>query len=229
MNQVLQHAENDIAQKLGMASSHRANMYQLMAKAVQYPTIELAESLLNGKLLAEVSEVVEWVNKRDGMYREALEKLEAVAKNQAGEDAQGLLQKMEVEYTRLFLQPGQAVVSPYERDYSEKEKETILASIEKAYNQINPAIFSNHPASPDHITSELKYLSYLGQQEGEAWLANNMEDAKKWKITERTFIVHHLRQWGISFFVNMERAAKLEAYNAIASAGKVFMTLEHGN
>ena len=230
MNQVLQNPQCDeIENKLGMVSLYRANMYQIMSKAVQYPTLELAESFLNGHFFLEVAESIEWVNGRAGMYNDSLEKLKEVSENQTDYSPRDMLKKMEMEYARLFFQHGQGAVSPYERDYNNEGKESIIASIEKTYNEVESAFFLDHHKSPDHIASELSYLSFLGQQEGESWLKGNMEEAKKWKIQERFFIVHHIRKWGISFFVKMEKSSELEAYKAVASVGKVFMTLEHGN
>jgi TorA maturation chaperone TorD len=229
IDQKIQESNNDVEKKLGIVSLHRANMYQILSKAVQYPTIELAESLLNGKLQSEIAESIEWVNGRDGMYNNSLEQLKSVEVHRTEYHPEDLLKEMEEEYTRLFLQPEYAVVSPYERNYNDKAQELLLASIEKAYDGVKSDFLPDYHCSADHIAAELSFLSYLTQQEGESWLERNMFQAKKWKIKERTFIVHHLRQWGVSFFVKLERSSELEAYKAIASVGKVFMTLEHGN
>lgn len=229
MNQAIHDPLQDIEMKLGNVSLYRSNLYGVLSKAVQYPVLELAESLINGTFYSSVEESIHWVNAKDGMYDSALEKLKKVSENEVGYTPVELLKKMEEEYQRLFLPKEQAVVSLFERDYIDKSKTLNLASIEKAYHGVQSDVLVDHHQFPDHIATELSFLSYLGQQEGESWLQGEMETAKNWKVRERTFIVHHLRKWGISFFVNMERSTELDAYEGIASVGKVFMTLEHGN
>lgn len=229
MNQVILDPQRDIEAKLGNVSLCRANLYQLFSKAVQYPVIELAESLLNGTFYSSIEQSINWVNAKDGMYNSGLEKLNKIRENKDGYSPDELLKKMEKEYNRLFLAPEKAIVSLYERDYTDKSTTLNLASIEKAYSGIESDVLTDHHKLPDHIATELSYIAYLGQQEGEAWLQSDMLEAKKWKVKERTFLVHHLRKWGISFFVDVERSTELDAYKAIASVGKVFMTLEHGN
>lgn len=229
MNQVIENPQFEIENKLGNVSLHRAMLYQWMSKAMLFPTFELAESLLNGDFYRDVEKSIQWVNTSGGMYNASLEKLKMVASNKDCLSPDELLKKMEEEYIRLFLVSEQMVVSPLERDYSDKANEFIIASIKKVYDEVGEIVFSNHHESPDHIAAQLDFLSYLGRQEGTSWINGEMLKAKKWKIKERTFIVHHLRKWGILFFVNMEKSTELEAYQALASVGKVFMTLEHGN
>lgn len=229
MNRAILEPQHDIETKLGNVSLHRSNLYQLLSKSVQYPVIELAESLLEGTFYSNIEESIHWVNAKDRMYDSALEKLKKVSENKAGYSPEELLKGMEEEYQRLFMTKEQALVSLFERDYIDKSKTLNIVSIEKAYHGVQSDVLVDYHQFPDHIATELSYLSFLGQQEGESWFQGEMEAAKNWKVKERTFIVHHLRKWGISFFVNMERTTKLEAYEGIASVGKVFMTLEHGN
>jgi len=229
MNHVMQDSQQEIESILGNVSFNRATLYQLVSMAIQFPTYELAENLLNGTFYSEIEKSIQWVNARDGMYNTSLEKLKRVAENEIGLHPEELLKKMEEEYTRLFLIPDQVVVSPFESDNSDATKDSIIDSLEKVYREVGAIAFSDYLLPIDHITAELDFLSYLCQQEAVSWKMGEMLEAKKWKVKQRTFIVHHLRKWGISFFVKVERSTELEAYRAIASVGKIFMTLEHGN
>lgn len=228
MNQVIQDSGRELENVLGKVSLDRGSLYDLIATAVLFPTLNLAESLLNGCFYSEVKKSVQWVNARENMYNSSLEKLKRVAENEAMYQPEELLIMMEEEYRRLFLDPCNVVISPYESYYVKVEKELVIESVNKAYNSEKKYILTNHKEAPDHIYSELEFLSYLAEQEGESWKNGEVIKAKQWKIKERTFIVHHLRRFGTRFFESFEKQAELEAYQAIASVGSIFMILEHG-
>lgn len=229
MNQVIEESEKVLENKLGGVCLDRANVYHLLAKAVQPPSLELAESLLNGSFYSEIEKSVQWINEREGMYHQSLEKLKKVSKNEKAYQPAEQLKKMDEEYMRLLSSAVQDGISPYESDYGDKDRDSVVASVLKAYNGEETIILSKAIDAPDHISTELEFLSHLSWLEGEAWQKGQMHEAKKWRIKERTFIVHHLRNWGESFFDKFERSAEIEAYKAIASIGSIFMTIEYGN
>jgi TorA maturation chaperone TorD len=229
MNQVIQGSERKLENILGNVSFDRGNLYHLLATAVRSPALELAESLLNGKFYSEIEKSVLWVNARENIYNSSLEKLKKVAENEARYHPEELLIRMEEEYKRLFIAPGQAVISPFETYYRKTAEDLVIESVKKSYNTVKTYNWTDYQEFPDHISSELGFLSYLAEQEGTSWKNGEEKEAKTWRIKERTFIVHHLRKWGISFFESFEKQAELEAYQAMASVGKIFMILEHGN
>lgn len=229
MNQVIEESEQFLENKLGGVCLDRANVYQLLAKAVQPPTLELAESLINRNFYSEVEKSVQWVNEREGMYNRSLEKLKKASENEKVENPAELLKEMEEEYEKLFPFAAQNGISPYESDYGDKTRDSVVASVLKAYKGEDTIILSKAMDAPDHISTELEFLSHLSRLEGEAWQKGQMLEAKKWRIKERTFIVHHLRSWGASFFDKFEQSAELEVYKAIASIGSIFLTIEYGN
>ncbi|MFB6468123.1 molecular chaperone [Cytobacillus sp. Hz8] len=229
MNQLIQDPDQELENKLGNVSLDRADLYQLLIRAVQFPTLMLAESLWNGSYYSKVEKSVQWVNDREGIYQASLEKLKKVAENKTGNDPVKLLKKMKEDYTHLFLTPNQTVVSPFETDYGQIAQDLVVESLNKVYNKENCYILPDSNESIDHICTEFSFLSHLCLQEGISWKNGEVVAAKKWKMKQRAFTVHHLRKWGISFFENVGIHAELEAYQAIASVGKMFMILEHGN
>jgi TorA maturation chaperone TorD len=229
MNQVIQNPERELEIKLGNVSLDRSNLYQLLGIAVQFPTLELADSFLNGRLYSEVEKLVLWVNAKENIYTSSLEKLKKVAENEARYSSEELLIRMEEEYKRLFLVSGLPRISPFETYYVEAAKDSVIESVNKVYYAEKTFIMTNHQEAPDHISSEFGFLSHLAGKEGNSWKNGDVIEAKKSRIKQRTFIVHHLRKFGISFFESFERQAELEAYQAMASVGRIFMILEHGN
>jgi TorA maturation chaperone TorD len=229
MNHVIEETNRALEHKLGSVCLDRAYVYHLLAKAVQPPTLEFAESLLDGTFYSKVENSVQWVNEREGMYNQSLENLKKVSENKEGYVTEELFRKMKEEYEKLFLSADPNGISPFESDYGNKTKDSVAAAVLKAYNGERTDRMSETENAPDHISTELEFLSYLSRLEGEAWQQGQMLEAKEWRIKERTFMVHHLKKWGVSFFVKFERATRLEAYNSIAAIGSIFMTIENGN
>lgn len=229
MNQVSDKSEKALEKRLGDVCIDRAYVYHLLAVAVQPPTSELAENLSKGTFYSEIEKSVRWINEREGMYHSSLERLKKVSGNEGTSNPEELFKQMEEEYKRLFTASSQNYISPHEADFVNKPRDSVVASLLKAYKEEEETVLLPKATdAPDHIAVELEYLSHLSRLEGEAWHDDQMLEAKKWRIKERTFLVHHLRNWGPSFFEKMERTAELDAYKAIASIGRIFMILEYG-
>lgn len=221
MNPVNQdsNVELDLNTKLGQVALNRAGMYQSLAVASRYPTIELAEILINGTFYSKIKEYVQWVNRDNGMFDSQLFQLREIAQNKPDYGLEEMLMKMEQEYGRLCS------ITKYDRIQGLQNSKPL--DIDNSYLQ-EAFVTSESEKMLNHISKELDYFHFLCKKEGEAWQSGKMPKAKQWRRKQRDFMVNHLGNRGESFFAGVRKVTLLEAYQVLASLGQAFMRLERG-
>jgi len=127
------------------------------------------------------------------------------------------------EYTRLFLK---GVCSPYETSYDvrkENVKTHDLADIAGFY-----AAFGIKPQGelPDHIVSELEFMSLLCLKEVYALSHKRQDEASICAETQRKFIKEHLGLWLSLFCRRVRENARLPIYPAFADLIRKFVMLD---
>lgn len=219
--QVLQDDHKELHMNLGDVALDRSFMYQLLEEVVQCPTLELSKVLLNGTLYTNVNQAVHWVNKSSGIFNRQLKQLEELSQREVSTNE--FFFELEEQYKKFFLSKEESTISPFERTYLEDEQ----AELTDIYMRETEFVL-NDSFVPDHLINELHFLAFLCKKEGEAWQEGKMPKAKQWRRKERDFMVNHLGKWGLKFFSDLEKAADLTPYSALASLGKIFMKLEQG-
>lgn len=221
--------EEDAKNKLRNVSLDRSNIYAFLARSFQWPTLDFAQKIVSGTFYSKVEDSLQWIMMRESLFTPFLEKLNKISSKEVGISPEEFLKDLEAEYMRLFLIPSPTVISLYESDYSNIQRQIILESVIKSYNGETTHRLISNDLFPDHISIELGFLSYLSKREGRSWKKGNVQQAKNIRMKEHTFIMNHLNNWSIVFFENVERNSIHPFYQVIASLGKTFMILEIGN
>lgn len=94
-------------------------------------------------------------------------------------------------YTRLFVIPGRATISPYESVH--REGRLMGQAAEKAsasYAEADLQLPSHLGELPDHISTELAFMAHLADQENK-----DPQGADRWRARQLAFLEQHLAQW----------------------------------
>lgn len=230
LTQINEEPVDELYLNLASVARDRSQMYQHLIAAVRYPSYDLAEALINGSFYTEAKNCVNWVNAGSGIFNNPLQKLMETVENIKDLQPKELLSKMEAEYSRLFLDGNQAIVSLYEASFSgcATDETSVQQAVEDVYRA--EGIVNTYEAyeRADFIGMELEYLYYLCINEAESWQTGKMGKAKQWKRKQREFLVNHVGSWGGVFFTKVVNSTELDVYTAIGMLGSSFIRLERG-
>ena len=151
-------------------------------------------------------------------------------------DDEKLLEKLAVEYTRLYIGPGHHI-PPFESVYSDAQESAgkkILGLMGgKAAKAISRELASHgYKLAPkfkgmsDHIAAELALMRFLALEEREAWERNSKEEALTLLSSQQKFLKEHLVRWTPEFCDRARDYAKLKFYETIAALTKEFVLSE---
>ena len=204
-------------------ASARANTFGLLALAFLDPDAELVQRLVDGSFLATLENTTG--------EPAALEPLQAVQSSLAESDPAASLKALKVEYARLFIGPGRAVVSPYETIYDSKARDVrpllmvspVAVAVEQAYREAGVALTAGLAQPPDHFATEAEFLYYLGQKEAECWAAGDEAGAQEWRRKGASFLADHLGGWGREFCGLVEAESRHPFYAAVAHFAAAFL------
>jgi TorA maturation chaperone TorD len=143
-----------------------------------------------------------------------------------------LLDELAVEFTRLFLGPGQHI-SPHESVHRQRGagQSGLLwgESTAEVKKFIESTGLSYHPAYkglPDHISVELEFMQQLTLREEQAWRDEDENAGLHCLKTEKKFIEEHLVPWVPAFCDKVIKEAELSFYREMAALTKSFMEFE---
>lgn len=160
-------------------------------------------------------------------FQEALEATgagEAILPN--GDEAESLLEDLAVEYTRLFIGPGDHV-APYAAVYLGGEGASLWGP-ETAWvkNFIEAAGFDYRPDYhdlPDHIAVELEFMREITANEGAAVERGDQALAEMLRRIEEEFLTDHLAKWVPAFCSQVRDRAALPFYRVMARLTEGFI------
>ncbi len=234
------HSEQDAAQnafaKLANIAQNRASVYHLLTLLFRDPTPELAEYLLSGKLYQEAQDLVQWLDADASIFDKAFAALTQATTENKGQNLDDILRGLKVEYARLFIGPGPALVSPYQTIYCDPphpDGSVVMmgqsaARVKKAYQEAGLTVASDYREPPDHIAVEFEFLYYLCKRESDAWQEDN-NAARKWRSLERRFIDENLGKWALEFCRQVTEVSQIGFYVAVALLADTFIRMESGH
>lgn len=207
------------------SASARANAFGLLALAFLDPDEELVQRLAGGSFVATLETATGELA--------ALESLRAVQASFAESDPAASLKALKVEYARLFIGPGRAVVSPYETIYDSQAKAVrpllmvspAAVAVEQAYREAGVALAGGLSEPPDHFATEAEFLYYLGQKEAECWAAGAEAGAREWRRKGTSFLIDHLGGWGREFCRLVAAQSGHPFYSSVAHFAATFLAL----
>jgi len=197
--------------KLRILSS-RAVVYSTLAKAFGPNT----SSLLDKMTLKDLKEALKTLPNYD-VEKELAATSDALARNDLNSEVLAL------EHTRLF---EKGVSPPYETSYNIEREEV------KTHDLVDVAGFyaafgiKPHRELPDHVVSELEFMSLLCLKEAYALSHRKRKEAKICAETQRKFIKEHLGPWLSPFHKRVQENAHLPVYPAISNLLQRFVMLD---
>ncbi len=143
-----------------------------------------------------------------------------------------LIEDLAVEYTRLFLGPGQHI-SPHESIHHDTGdgdwgqfwgRSTV--EIKKFVETSGLKFKSDYTGLPDHISVELEFMQLAAKREMQALEEKDNDGLLYCLKMEKMFIEEHLVKWVPIFCDKIISEAELSFYREIAKVTKNFMEFE---
>ena len=130
------------------------------------------------------------------------------------------------EYTRLFVGPYKLPCPPWESVYTSAKRlmmQEAYDEVQDLYNELGLKM-GDPNIMPDHIGAELNFLAVLFGN-----LHNNPGKRVYYKDIAKRFLDEHLMRWLPQFISDMEEAANLKFYKALAQVTKDFINAQCGH
>lgn len=125
-----------------------------------------------------------------------------------------------VDYTRLFLVPGEAAAHPYGSMWLGEAADSVLGLYEQG--GMEPA--GDFGDRPDHIAAELEFLYLMIFREGVQ--AQDGDEAARARDVARRLLETHLAAWVPRFARAVREAAQTGFYRELAGLTERFVALE---
>jgi TorA maturation chaperone TorD len=184
----------------------RADLCRLLAACFYQPGPEFAEERVFEAMRTAAGEV------EAGMALLA----EAVG---AAFDAQPL-EELQVDYTRLFLNPTGPLAAPYESAWlagrDPMRVEQVTQSVLDSYRSGGYEVDADFKDLPDHIAAELEFLYALIFREARAAASGNDAERAEAIDLRRRFVERHLGRWIGPFAEAMRSGGETALYRALA-------------
>jgi len=193
-------------------AEQRRSVYAWLALVYLHePTGDFARMLKNQQILSFLNEVGIDVDQR--MH---------------GDDEEGWLEELEMEYTRLFIGPGEHV-SPYESVWHDDGgmlwgKTT--AEIKKFIESLGLKYRTEWSGLPDHVGVELELMHRLITREHEAWMQRDRQNALLCLEIENKFVDEHLSRWIPRFCERVIHESFLDFYKQVAQLTEEFIEFD---
>ena len=180
--------------------------------------------LLGRVFLKEVDKEFYSLLRSEEMIR-ALEPLQAGLGGEGVGDEE-VLERLAVEYSALFIQPGS--FPPYESVFKKGRHLAEPADQVEIIYQLNGFEYRSQWPSlfPDHLGLELNFVASLLDSQIKALEKGLAEDAKRLEEARSEFMKKHLCQWGPQYMEKIEEMTGDPFYNPFVSFARSFLESE---
>ncbi|MCU7846120.1 MAG: molecular chaperone TorD family protein [Candidatus Thiodiazotropha sp. (ex Monitilora ramsayi)] len=142
-----------------------------------------------------------------------------------------IVDQMTVEFTRLFIGPGQHI-SAHESIFVDLDggrgglwgPKTV--EVKKFIETTGLEYATQYTGLPDHVSVELEFMQRLASLEAEKWGRGDRQGAEYCLSVQRLFLEQHLLSWLPVFCDQVILQAELPFYLAMAELTKDYMTFE---
>jgi TorA maturation chaperone TorD len=180
--------------------------------------------LLGRVFLKEVDKEFYSLLRSEEMIR-ALEPLQAGLGGEGVSDEE-VLERLAVEYSALFIQPGS--FPPYESIFKKGRHLAEPADQVEIIYQLNGFNYRSQWPSlfPDHLGLELNFVASLLDSQIKALEKGLAEDAKRLEDVRAEFMKKHLCQWGPQYMEKIAEATSDPFYNPLVNLARSFLESE---
>jgi TorA maturation chaperone TorD len=134
---------------------------------------------------------------------------------------------LEAEYIRTFTVASDAQPSlAYESAYMEpQDAGWVMAELDREYAAAGFSLTPEFKEPPDHVSSELEFMSLLCGEEALTWKQKALDHALKQLELEASFLKHHLCGWFPLFSRQVARVDRSGFYTIATDVAQAF--IEH--
>jgi TorA maturation chaperone TorD len=203
----------------------KATLFNLFARALNYPDRELVESLQRGDFTMTLRNAIDKLS----LAASLLGELTTLEKAYVGPDKETdtLLLEMERDYTNMFFSSKPRLVYLFESVYNEgKLLQDSTFQIARLYYDAGLKLIDDFKLPPDHIAVELEFMAYLYFNEIEAINKNHHENAKYAQKLQKEVMEKHLVAFGGALARNVAEHARTVFYQSMA---RIIIPLLVGN
>jgi len=144
-------------------------------------------------------------------------------------DAQPL-EELQIDYTRLFLNPGGSLASPYESAWIAGRDPMLVdettQSVLHSYREGGYDVDLSFRDLPDHVAAELEFLYALVFREARAAASGNDAERAEAVDLRRRFVEQHLGRWIGPFAAALRDGSETELYRTLADLTERFVQSE---
>jgi len=116
------------------------------------------------------------------------------------------LEKLAVEFARLFLGPASPAAVPFSSFYLSESKRLMTddtIEVRKRYLDTGMASKYLHSVPDDHISTELEFIAFTAQETIQLWEEGAFVEASRKYETMNDFLTNHLALWAPAFAGNI--------------------------
>jgi putative dimethyl sulfoxide reductase chaperone len=196
----------------------RADLGRLLAACYYQPGPEFAEERLFDSMRTAAAE---------------LDADLAVLAQAMGEalDAQPL-DELQIDYTRLFLNPAGPLAAPYESAWLAGKDpmvfDEVIQSVVDSYRAGGYGVDEGFRDLPDHIAAELEFLYTLIFREARAAASGNDAERAEAIDLRRRFVERHLGRWIGPFAAALRGSGETALYRTLGDLTERFVRSEAG-
>lgn len=194
----------------------RADLARFLAACYYEPAAEFGEERLFDSMRAVAARI-------DTGLAALAERLGAVF-------AAADLTDLQVDYTRLFLGPVQALAQPYASVWLKGDPNALMQdstlAVQALYAEGGFEIGGDFQELPDHVAAELEFLYLLIWRENDARARGDDAQAAAAGSLKRRFLDGHLGLWLGPFLLAVHDGAKSDFYETLAELTEAFVRLE---
>lgn len=192
-------------QEFASLERSKSDIFRLLAACFYQPQRDVFQEDLLSKLAALLKELCPGA----ADYAEEMIKLLPVYSDE----------ELLVDYSRLFVGPGELLAAPYGSVYLEKDRRVMgdsTMAVMAFYSSHGLVMDSEFRDLPDHIAVELEFMHYLIFKEIEALDASDFKTAADILESQDTFMNKFLRPWVDKFSGKTAEGAETAFYRALA-------------
>ena len=142
------------------------------------------------------------------------------------------LEELQIDYTRLFLNPTGPLASPYESAWIAGRDpmlvDEIARSVLDGYRSGGYEVDADFRDLPDHIAAEMEFLYALIFREARAAASGNDAERAEAVDLRRRFLEQHLGRWIGPFAQALRSGGETALYRTLADLTERFVRSEAG-
>jgi len=131
----------------------------------------------------------------------------------------GFFERIQSDYTRLFIGPGKVIVPPWESVYFSSERLTFqqqTLEVRTWYQRFGVEPEKIYKEPDDHIGLEISFIAHLAKLALQALEEQNEEEFNRLIKAQEKFLAEHLLRWGPYWCTLVVKNANTEFYKGLA-------------